>query len=63
MNTTKVSLDGFKLVGISLATKTTNKNGQSAIDCGNLWQQFENSDSMKKNHGRLSDEIVAVYYN
>jgi predicted transcriptional regulator YdeE len=57
-----VSIEEFKLTGISLLSKTTNENGQSAIDCGNLWQQFEKGNCMDKIPGRLSDEIVAVYY-
>ena len=37
----KIKLTGFKLIGIRLDKKTTNSGGQSAIDCGNLWQKFE----------------------
>lgn len=30
----KISLAEIKLIGLSLGRKTTNENGQSAIDCG-----------------------------
>ena len=53
----------FKLIGIALKTKTTNKNGQSAIDCGNLWQKFETGGYAAKIPGKLTSEIYAVYYN
>ena len=38
----------FRLIGLSLKTKTTNENGQSAIDCGSLWQQFEKGNYAEK---------------
>ena len=53
----------FRLIGLSLKTKTTNENGQSAIDCGSLWQQFEKGNYAEKIPGKLSNEIFAVYYN
>ena len=37
----KPSFEEITLIGISLGRKTTNLNGQSAIDCGSLWQKFE----------------------
>ena len=51
-----------RLTGLALKTKTTNANGQAAIDCGNLWQQFEKGDYAAKIPGKLSDEVFAVYY-
>lgn len=36
----KISLAEIKLIGLSLGGKTTNKNGQSAIDCGSHWQKI-----------------------
>ncbi len=63
MNTSQKFLEGFKLAGIALPTKTTNENGQSAIDCGNLWQQFEKEDYKQRIPGRINNEILAVYYN
>ena len=57
-----VSIGAFKLTGIALGSKTTNENGQSAMDCGILWQQFEKGNCRERIPGRLSEEIVAVYY-
>src|SRR5690349_14738453 len=37
----KTEKDEFLLMGLKLNNKTTNENGQSGIDCGNLWQKFE----------------------
>ena len=56
------TLSGFKLIGIKLPGQTTNANGQSAIDCGSLWQQFEKEKISEKIPGKLSEEIFAVYY-
>lgn len=52
----------FSLVGISLPHKTTNENGQSSIDGGNLWQKFEKESYIDRIPNRSSDDIYAVYY-
>jgi predicted transcriptional regulator YdeE len=52
-----------KLIGLALKTKTTNENGQSMIDCGNLWQQFGAGSYADKIPGKLSNEVFAVYHN
>ncbi len=57
-----ITLPGFKLIGLKLDKKTTNENGQSAIDCGNLWQKFEKSAIIQQISNKLSSEIYAVYY-
>ena len=57
----KVELQEITLIGLPLKTKTTNANGQSAIDCGNLWQEFEKGKYFEKIPGKLSNEILAVY--
>jgi predicted transcriptional regulator YdeE len=58
----KIKKDEFKLFGLKLNKKTTNENGQSGIDCGNLWQKFETENYVERIQGKLSDEIYAVYY-
>ena len=58
----KIELPEINLIGISLGTKTTNENGQSAIDCGSLWQKFEAGDYANQIPGKLSNEIFAVYH-
>lgn len=58
----KLKLNGFTLIGLKLKKKTTNDNGQSSIDCGSLWQQFEEEKWAEKIPGTLGDEIYTVYY-
>ena len=53
---------GFQLIGLKLDKKTTNEGGQSNIDCGNLWQQFEQGHFIEEIPNKLSNEIYAVYY-
>lgn len=53
----------FKLIGIKLPHQTKNANGQSAKDCGNLWELFTNENIAEKIHHKLSNDIFAVYYN
>lgn len=50
------------LIGIQLPEKTTNANGQSAIDCGNLWQQFETENFAARISDKVGNEIYAVYF-
>jgi predicted transcriptional regulator YdeE len=56
-------IKGFRLIGIALKNKTSNENGQSAIDCGNLWQKFEKEEIFNRIQGKISNEIFAVYHN
>ena len=58
----KINKTEFKLIGLQLGGKTTNDNGQSGIDCGNLWQKFERENFAERIPGKLSDEIYAVYF-
>ena len=59
MNT--VEIYDIHLVGLSLKEKTVNANGQSAIDCGNLWQEFEKNNVAGTIPRKLSDEVFGVY--
>jgi predicted transcriptional regulator YdeE len=52
----------FKLIGLALKNKTTNEKGQSAIDCGNLWQKFQTEGIYNKITGKLTEEVFAVYH-
>lgn len=52
----------FKLIGLKLNKRTTNENGQSAKDCGNLWQTFEVNEIAKQIPNRHSEAIYAVYF-
>jgi predicted transcriptional regulator YdeE len=50
------------LVGLALGKKTSNENGLSAIDCGALWTAFDEGDYFEKITEKISEEILAVYY-
>ena len=58
----KIEINDINLIGLSLKTKTINANGQSSIDCGNLWQKFEKENYASKIPNKLNDEIIAVYH-
>ena len=58
----KLKLDGFTLIGLNLNKKTINEGGQSGIDCGNLWQRFEQGQWAERIPEKLGNEIYAVYY-
>ncbi|CAN5391013.1 hypothetical protein BH11BAC3_BH11BAC3_02620 [soil metagenome] len=60
MNT--VEIDNIHLIGLALKTKTSNTNGQSSIDCENLWHEFEKGKYATTIPGKLSDEIFGVYH-
>jgi predicted transcriptional regulator YdeE len=60
MNT--IALKDIHLIGLSLKTKTTNTNGQSRIDCKNLWHVFEDGKFANIIPNKLSDEIYGVYH-
>lgn len=54
-----IQIDGFSIIGI--AVKTTNQNGQSAIDIGQLWERFFSENVMAKIPNRVSEDIYSVY--
>lgn len=58
----KIRIARFKLIGLQLAQRTTNVNGQSGIDCGNLWQKFETENFKERISDKLGEEIYAVYF-
>ena len=55
-------METFKLLGIKLDRKTTNENGQSGKDCGELWQYFMENNIFSLIPHKNSDNIYAVYY-
>jgi predicted transcriptional regulator YdeE len=57
-----VNQEEIRLMGLSLKFKTTNLNGQSSADCGNLWQAFEQGNIMNQIPDRIGSSIYAVYY-
>lgn len=62
MNPTIEEVTGIKLVGLDLGRTTTNENGQSNIDCGSLWQKFEEDRCAEKILNKTGNEVYAVYY-
>ncbi|WP_224998787.1 GyrI-like domain-containing protein [Cesiribacter sp. SM1] len=58
----KTHIPEFKLVGLRLGNKTTNKDGQANIDCGSLWQKFETENFKDRIPEKLNDEVFAVYF-
>ena len=58
----KKEVEQFRLIGIQHPGKTTNKGGQSNIDCGNLWQRFEKEGIGQKIEGKLDGAVYALYF-
>jgi predicted transcriptional regulator YdeE len=63
MNTKINKIDTITLIGLKLPSKTSNENNQSMKDGGELWTRFEKEEIASKIPNKLSDEIIAVYYN
>lgn len=57
-----ITLTEFKLIGLKFEGKTTNSGGQSSIDCGNLWREFEKREIAEQIPDKISDAIYAVYF-
>ena len=53
------TLDAFNVVGITV--RTTNANGQSKKDIGQLWQEFYGKNILSKISDRTSDDIYCIY--
>jgi predicted transcriptional regulator YdeE len=54
-----IDIKGFFLVGISV--RTTNANGQSAKDIGELWERFMGEGILLQIVNRISDDVYCVY--
>lgn len=57
-----MKLESVRLIGIALPSKTTNENNQSMKDGGELWTRFEKEEIVSKIPNKVSDKVVAVYY-
>lgn len=53
------ALQEFSVVGI--AVRTTNKNGQSQKDIGNLWGKFMSENVAAKVQNKISDNLYCIY--
>lgn len=53
------TLETFQIIGISV--RTTNENGQAAIDIPALWNRFFTEEIASKINGKLSNDLYCVY--
>lgn len=56
-----VKINPFQIIGISV--RTTNENGQAALDIGSLWEKFMTEGISEKIPNKLSEEIFSIYTN
>lgn len=56
-----VKIEPFKVIGISV--RTTNENGQSAQDIGQLWARFMAEGIGEKVPNKVSQDVYCVYTN
>ena len=57
----KVTIKPFKVIGI--AVNTTNKNGQSAQDIGQLWGKFMSEGIAEKIPNKIDASVFSIYTN
>lgn len=62
METEIEKIPEIQLIGLDLGRTTSNKNGRSSIDGGNLWQKFEKGNYADKIPNKTGEEVYAVYY-
>jgi len=55
----KVTIKEFTVIGISV--RTTNENGQSAKDIGELWNKFITEGILDKIPNKVDDTIYSIY--
>lgn len=64
MSEVKKAFDEITVFGIDLEGKTSNVNGQSMKDCGQLWQKFEKEGIYNIIPNKVKEgEVMAVYHN
>ncbi len=54
-----MNLDSFTIIGLSVYT--TNENGKSAQDLGDLWTRFCKEDVAARIHNKKSDDVYCAY--
>lgn len=57
----KVKINAFHVIGITITT--TNENGQSAQDIGQLWGKFKAEGIAEKIPNRIDQNILSIYTN
>ena len=55
----KVTIKEFTIIGISV--RTTNENGQSAKDIGELWNKFMSEGILEKIPNKVDNTIYSIY--
>lgn len=54
-----VKIKPFNLIGISI--RTTNENGQSSKEIGELWQKFMSENTVSKIPNKIGNDIYSLY--
>ena len=54
-----VNIEAFKVIGISV--KTTNENGQSTKDIGELWGKFISEGILDKIPNKIDNTVYSIY--
>ncbi len=57
----KVNIEPFKVIGI--AVRTTNENGQSGQDIGQLWGKFMSEGIAGKIPSKINSDVLSIYTN
>lgn len=57
----KVTIEPFQVIGISV--RTTNENGQSAKDIGQLWDKFMSEGISDNIPNKIDDNVFSIYTN
>ena len=57
----KLTIEPFKVIGITVTT--TNENGQSAQDIGQLWGKFMSEAMAEKIPNKIDSSILSIYTN
>jgi len=57
----KVKIEPFKVIGITV--RTTNENGQSGEDIGQLWGKFMSEQIASKIPNKIGSDVFSIYTN
>lgn len=55
----KVNIEPFKIIGISV--RTTNENNQAAKDIGDLWNRFLNEKVLEAIPNKIDNTVYSIY--
>lgn len=57
----KAKIESFHVIGLKV--RTSNPNGQSAVDIPQLWEKFMGEDTFNKIPNKIDDRILCLYTN